>query len=325
MLRHVLDLLSRFCCTPQSWFEVSLHMHSKLIMRADEYAETLQWNLCRDTVASVTAVIEHGVPVATYLRSLHVLIHDPRHKLQLETISGIYQCVLSHLHDTRLSLSCIYCRTAHDRCTCPDLWLRRYDTGFKLAGERLSGRIVAMMAADMLLGDQRRWQSLTSNGTVAFFESESPRMLVLSRLELHDSIESCCTIHVKWPCQDAFVFRSPLHAGVRLDLFNFQQNVWQAENYAAGLLRHGGYLLFNPCLNLPLFHNHISDQRPNQNENRCIVLCIHRSTVPLLPAAASLKFALTCWCAQTAGRRRALMIRSARNRINRSGMNTAVL
>ena len=79
----------------QSWFEASLHMHSKLIMRADEYAETLQWNLCRGTVASVTAVVEHGVPIATYLRSLDVPIHDPHHKLHLEAISGVYQCVTS--------------------------------------------------------------------------------------------------------------------------------------------------------------------------------------------------------------------------------------
>jgi hypothetical protein len=68
-------------------------MHSKLIMRADEYAECLQWNICRGTVTSVTAVIEHSVSVATYLRSLDAPIHDPMHKLHLESISGLYQCV----------------------------------------------------------------------------------------------------------------------------------------------------------------------------------------------------------------------------------------
>ena len=77
-------------------------MHSKLIMRADEYAETLQWNLGRGTVASVTAVVEHGVSVATFLRSLHVPIHDPQHKLRLEAISGVYQCAV--LENPRLSL-----------------------------------------------------------------------------------------------------------------------------------------------------------------------------------------------------------------------------
>jgi hypothetical protein len=72
-----------------------LHIHSKLIMRADEYADTLQWNLCRGTVASVTAVVEHGVPIATYLRSLDAPIHEPHHKLHLKAISGVYQCVTS--------------------------------------------------------------------------------------------------------------------------------------------------------------------------------------------------------------------------------------
>jgi hypothetical protein len=66
-------------------------MHSKLIMRSDEYAETLQWNLCRGTVVSITAVVENGVPAAAYLRSLHAPIHDPLMKLNLEAIAGTYQ------------------------------------------------------------------------------------------------------------------------------------------------------------------------------------------------------------------------------------------
>jgi hypothetical protein len=88
-------------------------------------------------------------------------------------------------------------------------------------------------------------------------------------LELDDEIEPCCTLKVVLTCHDAFVFRSPLHSGVRLDLFNYQQNIWRGEQYALGLLRSGGYDLYNPCFSLPVFHNHISGQRPNQNENRC--------------------------------------------------------
>ena len=75
----------------QSWFEASLHLHSKLIMRSDEYAETLQWNLCSRTVASVTAVVEHGIPVAKFLHSSDVLVHDVLKKLRIEAISGIFQ------------------------------------------------------------------------------------------------------------------------------------------------------------------------------------------------------------------------------------------
>jgi hypothetical protein len=125
------------------------------------------------------------------------------------------------------------------------------------------------MAADVLLGDEMRWRELNENGTVAFLESSAPRMFVLSRKEL-DDVESCCSVDVQWSCHDMFMFRSPLHDNVRLDLFNYQQNIWQGEDYAVGLLRAGGYELFNPCLYLPLYHNHDSGQRPNQNENRYI-------------------------------------------------------
>jgi len=146
----------------------------------------------------------------------------------------------------------------------------RYDTGFKLAGRLFSGRLVALMAADILLGDERRWQRLNANGTASFFDSRTPRMLLLSRLELDELIAPCCHSSVIYPCLDMYVFKSPLYEGVRLDLFDFQQNIWQAENQATGLLRLGGYELYNPCFDLPLFHNHVSDQRPNQNENRCL-------------------------------------------------------
>jgi hypothetical protein len=126
-----------------------------------------------------------------------------------------------------------------------------------------------MIAADMLLGDERRWQSLTPNGTAAFFSGgDNPRVLVLSRLELDDSVLPCCSVSSNGTCNDAVMFVPPLLAGVRLDLFDFQQNVWQSENYAIGLLRHGGYELYNPCTLLPLLHNHVSDERPNQNERR---------------------------------------------------------
>jgi hypothetical protein len=87
---------------------------------------------------------------------------------------------------------------------------------------------------------------------------------------------------------------------IRLDLFKFQQNVWQAENYA--LLHLGSYELYNPCFVLPLFH----DQRQNQNESRCFPrpsssilvasTCCFRHTHPLssLLIAASMNCELFC-------------------------------
>ena len=103
----------------------------------------------------------------------------------------------------------------------------RYDTGFNIANIRFSGRIVALMAADMLLGDEGRWHGLTANGTATFLDSGAPRMIVLSRMELDSSIVQCCNMTIHYACHDAFVFRSPLHFGVRLKSFDFQQNIWQ--------------------------------------------------------------------------------------------------
>jgi hypothetical protein len=160
----------------------------------------------------------------------------------------------------------------------------RFDTGFKLASDRFSGKLVIMMSADMLLGDERLWHNLpsTPNGTAAFFQGSNPRMMSLSRLELDDAISPCCTLNVELACHDAFLFRSPLLSSVRLDLFNYQQNIWRGEHYALGLLRSGGYELYNPCFSLPIFHNHISGQRPNQNENRCPTRALFGSSMRLI-------------------------------------------
>jgi hypothetical protein len=147
------------------------------------------------------------------------------------------------------------------------------------------------MAADVLLGDEMRWNWLYQHGTANFFESHHPRIFALSRLEL-DDVDSCCAVNIHWVCHDMFMFKAPLHNNVRLDLFNYQQNIWQGENYAVGLLRAGGYELFNPCYSLPLFHNHNSGQRPNQNENRCAPPthfdCVNLPPNPLMTSVGSI-------------------------------------
>ena len=63
-------------------------------------------------------------------------------------------------------------------------WLRRATSG--LSQQKKSD------VADMLLGDERRWQWLAANGTAAFFNSRAPRMILLSRLELDEHMEPCC-------------------------------------------------------------------------------------------------------------------------------------
>ena len=122
---------------------------------------------------------------------------------------------------------------AHGAKLCVTMRICRYDTGFDIAGKRFYGRIVALMAADMLLGDEQRWLGLSANGTAAFLHAGAPRMIVLSRMELSDSIEHCCNMTLNYACHDAFMFRSPLLSGVQMTKFNFQQNIWQVSTRAA--------------------------------------------------------------------------------------------
>lgn len=229
----------------QSWFEAALHIHSDLIMRIDEYAETLQWNLCRSTVASLTAVIEHDVSVATYLQSFELPLHDPHNKLHLEPIPETYQCAAPPWHTSSIP-SPSPLATTHLTV----LFWRRYDTGFRLAADRLEdGQMVVLMAADTLLGDERLWQGLTS-----FFEGESSRMLVLSRLELDHSVKSCCTMGTALACHDAYVFRTQLNRSI---FHSDQSGRYASENQVVQLLLEAGYELSNPCVQFPLFRHHV--------------------------------------------------------------------
>jgi hypothetical protein len=52
---------------------------------------------------------------------------------------------------------------------------------------------VSLIAADMLLGHERRWHGLSQEGTAAFFNNSKPRMLVLLRMELNGG-DGCCSM-----------------------------------------------------------------------------------------------------------------------------------
>jgi hypothetical protein len=125
--------------------------------------------------------------------------------------------------------------------------------------------MVALMAADTLLGDERLWQGLTS-----FFEGESSRMLVLSRLELHHSVDSCCTTSAALACHDAYVFRTPLNRSIfHSDTFNSDQSGrYKSENQVVELLLEAGYVLSNPCVQFPLFSYHVPDLSIERDLNR---------------------------------------------------------
>lgn len=106
------------------------------------------------------------------------------------------------------------------------------------------------MAADTLLGDERLWQGLAS-----FFDGESSRMLVLSRLELDHSADSCCTTRAGLACHDAYVFRTPLNRSIfNSDPFNADQSGrYKSENQVVQMLVEAGYVLSNSCVQFPLF------------------------------------------------------------------------
>jgi hypothetical protein len=145
------------------------------------------------------------------------------------------------------------------------LFRRRYDTGFSLLGDRLDGELVAVIAAHMLLGDERLWQDVTS-----FFDGERPHILVLSRLELDHSVDSCCTTSTALACHDAYVFRAPLnHSIFHSDPLNSgQSGSYKSENEVAQSLLEAGYELSNPCAQLPLFRYRVPDLSIKRGQSR---------------------------------------------------------
>jgi hypothetical protein len=145
------------------------------------------------------------------------------------------------------------------------LFRRRYDTGFRLVGDSMNGELVAVMAAHVLLGDERLWQDVSS-----FFDGERPQILVLSRLELDHSIDSCCTTSTALACHDAFVFRAPLnHSIFHLDPLNSgSSGSHQSENQVVQSLLQAGYELSNPCAQLPLFRYRVPDPSIKRDQTR---------------------------------------------------------
>ena len=98
-----------------------------------------------------------------------------------------------------------------DCCSC------RYDTGFKIANERFSGKVVpvVMIAAVAELGSESLQPLRFSAATNRAF----------LRYRGWNSMIPCRSVSSNGTCNDAVMFVPPLLAGVRLDLFDFQQNV----------------------------------------------------------------------------------------------------
>jgi hypothetical protein len=122
----------------------------------------------------------------------------------------------------------------------------------------MDGEVVAVMAAHMLLGDERLWQDVSS-----FFDGERPQILVLSRLELDHSIDSCCTTSTALACHDAYVFRAPLNHSIFGPSGSFQ-----SENQVVQSLLQAGYELSNPCAQLPLFRYRVPDPSIKRDQTR---------------------------------------------------------
>jgi len=197
-------------------------------------------------------VIQRAGELGVIMTVLRVLKSSINHCSDYTAVCSI--CTLAAYSNARVGAACRnrVCMNAvpplaHDACPFKFLFLTtstcRYDTGFNIAGNRFSSRIVALMAADMLLGDEQRWHGLTANGTAAFFDNVVARMIVLSRMGLDNDIEQCCNLTIYYGCHDAFAFRPQLHSGCRLKNFDFQQNIWQLQTCA----RSGHLILVLTC------------------------------------------------------------------------------
>jgi hypothetical protein len=91
---------------------------------------------------------------------------------------------------------------------------------------------------------------------------------MLSRKELWPQKfgTGCCSVSHYNGCHDAFAFVPP----VSLDLISrarFHQNHWGAENRLAWEMSQTPDALIpgNPCMALPLYHNHASHLRQHQH------------------------------------------------------------
>lgn len=122
----------------------------------------------------------------------------------------------------------------------------------------MDGQVVAVMAAHVLLGDERLWQDVTS-----FFDGGRPQILVLSRLEVDHSVDSCCTTSAALACHDAYVFRAPLNHSIFGPSSSFQ-----SENQVVQSLLQAGYELSNPCAQLPLFRYRVLDPSIKRDQTR---------------------------------------------------------
>jgi hypothetical protein len=91
---------------------------------------------------------------------------------------------------------------------------------------------------------------------------------MLSRNELWPSKfgSGCCSVEKYNGCHDGFAFVPPVSSDL-ISRARFHQNHWGAENRLAWEMSQAPDALIpgNPCMSLPVYHNHASQLRQHQH------------------------------------------------------------
>jgi hypothetical protein len=150
-----------------------------------------------------------------------------------------------------------------------------YSDAFDASNKLFESSWTVILNADVVIGAE--WAN-SAELPSAIEARAQRRMYMLSRNELWPKQfgTGCCSASNYNGCHDGFAFVPPVSSDL-ISRAHFHQNHWGAENRLAWEMSQTPDALIagNPCLSLPLYHNHASQLRQNQH-GRCgrVVLCV---------------------------------------------------
>lgn len=154
-----------------------------------------------------------------------------------------------------------------------------YSDALQAANELFESSWTVILNADIVIGSE--WAN-SAELPSAIEARAQRRMYMLSRNELWPKKfgTGCCSTSNYNGCHDGFAFVPPVSSDL-ISRARFHQNHWGAENRLAWEMSQSPDDLIpgNPCMSLPVYHNHASQLRPNQH-GRCVASFFSFSTVP---------------------------------------------
>ena len=148
-----------------------------------------------------------------------------------------------------------------------------YSDALQAANELFESSWTIVLNADIVIGAE--WAN-SAELPSAIEARAQRRMYMLSRNEMWTKKfgAGCCSSSNYNGCHDGFAFVPPVSSDL-ISRARFHQNHWGAENRLAWEMTQLPDALIpgNPCMSLPVYHNHASQLRPNQH-GRCVAVCI---------------------------------------------------